>query len=448
VRNRLIIFSRYPSPGKVKTRLIPVLGPLGTARLQRDMTSSIIKSLSPLMPEIQLEVHTDNDDMPGMRKLFGEDLEYRLQGTGDIGNKMHHAFSGAFEQGAERVVLIGSDCPFITPEIINDAFGKLQTNDCVLGPAFDGGYYLIAMKKTCAGIFKGITWGGSLVLDQTLAKTQSLGLKTALLERLHDIDRAEDIKLWQEMVIQKKQSISIIIAALNEEQCINNTVKRALTGNNVEVIVIDGGSLDKTAGLAGIAGAAVIRSEPGRAHQMNEGAKFASGEILLCLHADTILPEDYDEALRKALLDPRIIAGAFGLRFDSKKLPMRIIQAGANLRSRFLGLPYGDQGIFIRKADFIEAGGFPELPIMDDAVFVSGLKEKGSIITLDKKVCTSARRYERLGVLRTWLINQCVITAFFCGAAPQEISDMYRTQEGLVNWVKLIIISLLDKTQK
>jgi uncharacterized protein len=422
-----------------------MLGSNGAARLQRDMTSWLIKSLRALPPEISLEVHTDGFDMPGMQKILGADLPIRFQESGNIGQKMFAAFSDAFEEGFEHIVLIGSDCPFITTDIIRQAFIRLETDDCVLGPAYDGGYYLIGLKQPCPGIFDGISWGGGIVLEQSLSKAQTLGLSTVLLERLHDIDLPQDIVLWKNLLRHNKQGLSVIIPTLNEGDKIVETLEALKTAENIKVIVADGGSSDKTVELARLNGAKVISSAGGRAAQMNAGAASATGEYLLFLHADTILPQGFDDDIRYALADPRIIAGAFRLGFDSKGLSMRIVESGVYLRSRYLNLPYGDQGIFVRSADFQEAQGFPELPIMDDAVFVSRLKKKGRVVTLNKKVITSARRYESLGAFRTWIINQCVIIGFSSGAEPDVLAKMYRSHAGIAEWFRLVCTALFNR---
>ncbi|HEY9162341.1 MAG TPA: TIGR04283 family arsenosugar biosynthesis glycosyltransferase [Desulfomonilia bacterium] len=444
-RNLLIIFSRCPVPGKVKTRLIPLLGPDGAARLQRDMAAWLIKRLEPLLPDVNVRVYTDACGSCGIQSIFSPDLQVRIQVPGDIGRKMSAAFSEAFDEGFERVVLIGSDCPFITPDNIRHSFLKLEACDCVLGPAYDGGYYLIGLKRLCPDIFKDISWGGDTVLEQSLMKAHAHGMSTALLERLHDIDRPQDVELWKNLLRQSEPGISVIIPALNEGEKIVKTLRRLESGRNIEVIVVDGGSIDKTVELARLNGAEVISSASGRADQMNTGASFAAGEYLLFLHADTILPQGFDNDMRYTLADPRIIAGAFRPGFDSKGLSMRIIEYGAFLRSRYLSLPYGDQGLFIRKEDFREAQGFPELPIMEDAVFVTGLKKKGKVVTLDKKAVTSARRFEKLGAFRTWLINQCVIVVFLSGAKPGLIAELYRRHAGPAEWLGLLFRILFLK---
>ena len=159
--------------------------------------------------------------------------------------------------------------------------------------------------------------------------------------------------------------ISVVIPALNEasaiEACIVS-VRR--TDRPVEIIVADGGSTDGTADLARKAGALVIEGRRGRADQQNAGARAASGEPLLFLHADTRLPEGWAQALRVALARPGVAGGAFRLGIDARGSGLRFIEAMANLRSVVLQMPFGDQAIFLRRSRFFELGGFPEMPIM------------------------------------------------------------------------------------
>ena len=183
-----------------------------------------------------------------------------------------------------------------------------------MGPALDGGYYLIGLKRDLPEIFSSIPWGTDKVLEHTLGAIGRLGLKTALLETLADVDRPDDLHIWEEMKrAGSVPMISIVIPAINEEALIGNTIKKALSGKNVEVILADGGSDDRTREISACMGARIVMSRKGRALQMNEGALAASGDILLFLHSDTMLPDDYDKALRLALADPRMTAGAFEL---------------------------------------------------------------------------------------------------------------------------------------
>jgi rSAM/selenodomain-associated transferase 1 len=192
----IIIFTRFPEPGLTKTRLIPVLGPEGACRLHRELTERIvarvrrIKKSYPLM----VEIHFAGGSREQMAGWLGPDFPYVLQAEGDLGARMRQAFQKGFRQGWEQVVLIGSDLPDLTPAILRESFDRLTNHDLVLGPARDGGYYLIGLKADCPELFgSSMIWGTREVLKNTLLTADRLGLETALLTRLRDVDRPEDL---------------------------------------------------------------------------------------------------------------------------------------------------------------------------------------------------------------------------------------------------------------
>ncbi|AFY46365.1 glycosyl transferase [Nostoc sp. PCC 7524] len=220
--------------------------------------------------------------------------------------------------------------------------------------------------------------------------------------------------------------ISIIIPTLNEAENIKAAIATTQTSSNTEIIVVDGGSQDDTVAIAQSLGVKVISSFPSRAVQMNTGAAVASGEILLFLHADTLLPIGFDEMITTALQQPKVVAGAFALRIDGALAGLRWVETGVNWRSRWLQMPYGDQAIFITKSVFQKIGGFPELAIMEDFELIRCLKRIGRITILPVPVITSARRWIQKGVWKTTLINQIVIIAYLLGVQPERIRQWYR----------------------
>jgi rSAM/selenodomain-associated transferase 1 len=194
VKECLIIFTRYPEPGKTKTRLIPVLGAEGAAKLQRQMTEQKLaeaKQLHAINP-ISLEIHFTGGNQQLMQNWLGN-LTYKQQSEGDIGCRMAAAFQTAFEAGMSRVVLIGIDCPDLKVELMLDAFQALNKHDLVLGPAKDGGYYLIGLNYLISELFISISWSTEKVLEQTQNISQKLELAIAYLPILSDIDRPEDL---------------------------------------------------------------------------------------------------------------------------------------------------------------------------------------------------------------------------------------------------------------
>jgi len=224
--------------------------------------------------------------------------------------------------------------------------------------------------------------------------------------------------------------ISIIIPTLNEAFYLQKNLP-LLKRKNVDITVCDGGSSDQTVLIAQQLGIKIKSCRPGRAQQLNNGADDARGPILLFLHADTVLPEKFEDIIEKTLEPPDVIAGAFRLSIDAPKPIFRLIEAGANFRSRVLKMPYGDQGLFVRKEAFQGTGGYPEQPIMEDFCLVRNLKKHGRIRIASAYVKTSARRWLQQGVIKTTLKNQCIVAGFLLGVSPRRLAHFYRTREKL-----------------
>jgi hypothetical protein len=432
---QLVIFTRYPEPGITKTRLIPVLGPEGAAAVQRQMTEHLLDSVCRLVRTrpLAVEIRFAGGDVRLMQAWLGSNFLYAAQGDGELDKRMTAALAAAFDAGAEAAVIIGTDIPGITAGIIGRAFDALKEKDAVFGPAADGGYYLVGLRKGAFGralptLFTGMPWGTNRVLGLSLERAAERMLSVALLDALEDVDRPEDLAVWERFAGPR---ISVVIPTLNEAANISETVRRAQNARNVEVIVVDGGSRDDTADIAGRLGALVLAAEASRARQMNVGAAAATGNILLFLHADTRLPEGYDGLVRGALSQPDTAAGAFALGIDSPLPSLRIMEHVANWRSRFLQKPYGDQAIFLAAETYRTIGGYPDLPIMEDFELARRLKKKGRIIVLPASVTTSARRWLHVGVWKTWFVNQATITAYLLGIAPGTIARFYHREKGI-----------------
>lgn len=225
--------------------------------------------------------------------------------------------------------------------------------------------------------------------------------------------------------------LSVIIPTLNEADHIDRVLEDVSQGDTVEVIVADGGSVDTTVARASAHGARITQGTPGRARQMNRGAALARGEVFFFLHADSRLPSGYDRVIRRTLAKATVAAGAFSLGIDADAKKMRIVEYWANLRSRYLSLPYGDQGMFLRAVHFQRCGGFPELPIMEDFAMMRHLKKTGRIVTAPERIYTSSRRWRRMGVLRTTLINQAIISGYLLGVPANRLSRWYRRSGGI-----------------
>ncbi len=200
----------------------------------------------------------------------------------------------------------------------------------------------------------------------------------------------------------------------------------AVAGADVEVVVVDGGSRDGTPERAAAAGARVLASEPGRARQLRRGVEATAGEVVVLLHADTRLPPGWWTAVEETLADPAVVGGAFRLRFAEPGFALRWIEWGVRVRVAWLGLPYGDQAIFVRRKILGEVGGIPDVALMEDLDLVKALKSRGRLRVLPLAVTTSARRYLQAGVARTVARHQLALAARALGVDRGRIARWVR----------------------
>lgn len=220
--------------------------------------------------------------------------------------------------------------------------------------------------------------------------------------------------------------ISIIIPVLNEEKNIEKTLIQLnkLKGDK-EVIVVDGGSKDNTKEIAARF-AKVILSEKGRGNQMNKGAEEASGDILWFVHSDSVLTENSIGEIQLAI-DEGNIGGGFSIRFyDYNTLFMKYISVTSNLRAKYLGLYFGDQGIFARTDVFKKLGGYPRQEIMEDWDFSLVMKKRGKLKLLDTPIGTSARRFKSGGQLRTHLLMHKIKLLYILGMSTDKLAEIYK----------------------
>jgi len=224
-------------------------------------------------------------------------------------------------------------------------------------------------------------------------------------------------------------SVSVIIPTLDEEGTVAGAIAsvRAEAG---EVLVVDGGSRDRTPEVAAASGARVLAATGGRGPQLDHGARQASGDWLVFLHADTRLEAGWAEALD--VLDriaPSHVGGAFRFTVDSPRRVYRLLEAGVQLRCAWLGLPYGDQGLFARREAYARCGGFPPWPLMEDVELVRRLRRVGPLAFPRLRAFTSPRRWERRGVARTTLTNLRLLSLYGLGRSPERLAREYGPRE-------------------
>jgi rSAM/selenodomain-associated transferase 2 len=222
------------------------------------------------------------------------------------------------------------------------------------------------------------------------------------------------------------QTISVVIPTLNEAESLPETVCRARANPEVcEIIVVDGGSQDNTRDVAEKLGCRVLASPPGRGGQMRLGAAQARGDVVLLLHADTWLPPDAGRAALECLRDPAVVAGGFWKTFRNPSWLMMGSRFRCGLRLWFGRRILGDQGMFIRREVLERIGGVPDMPLMEELELCRRLRKAGRLVLADATVTTSARRFEKLGVVRTYLRMWLVMIRYRMGASPEELRSLY-----------------------
>jgi rSAM/selenodomain-associated transferase 2/rSAM/selenodomain-associated transferase 1 len=430
-RRRLILFARFPVAGEVKTRLIPALGPQGAAALHRRLVLRTLRTARAFCDsqKVALEIWFAGGGQEQLRHWLGDSWTCRPQNGDDLGQRIANVLGQSFGEGSQATVIIGSDCPALSPDVLQAAFEALKDQRVVFGPAEDGGYYLVGLTKAIPELFQGLPWGTDSVLAASLEVLQRSGESYSLLAPLPDIDRPEDVPQWGQIADLEDADlgrVSVIVPALNEAAQIAASLESVFAGSPHEVIVVDGGSSDDTRTLAQAAGATVLQSQPGRARQMNAGAALATGAVLLFLHADTLLPAGWRDLVEQTLRRPGVVAGSFRFKVTEPFHGRAFVEWATNLRSRWLQNPYGDQASFLRRALFEEVGGYADLPIMEDHELNRRLRLHGRIAIAPAPARTSGRRWRRLGLVRASFINRIVTMGYRLGVGPDRLARFYR----------------------
>jgi rSAM/selenodomain-associated transferase 2/rSAM/selenodomain-associated transferase 1 len=435
-RRLLIFFVKSPEPGAVKTRLSAEIGRDLAVELYKDIGVRSLKAVEGGDYEIRIDFHPP-DRLANVKTWLGEGRVYFPQEGADLGQRMENAFKSAFSSGFTCVVLTGSDIPDLSGRIIEEAFSMLTDNGAVIGPAKDGGYYLIGFTQSgfLPEVFNGIRWGTDTVFIDTMAAFKRAGgaggagvagAQPHILPELTDIDRAEDI-LRAGLSVRKK--FSVIIPVLHEAVNINRVIRhlRKIDGSErLEIIVVDGSPRMDTLEVVEDAGAIKLTSGKGRARQMNKGAAAACGEVLIFLHADTLIPENAFSKIEEVMSSGRYKGGAFDLSIDSNRPFMKFVTWSAGIRSRITRVPYGDQAIFIRKDYFNEIGGYKDMPLMEDVELMKRVRKRGGrICILKERAQTSARKYITDGIYFSAVRNHVLRILYALGVKPETLAKIY-----------------------
>ncbi|WP_333791877.1 TIGR04283 family arsenosugar biosynthesis glycosyltransferase [Muricomes intestini] len=451
MKEAILIFTRIPIPGHTKTRMMPYFSEKECAQLHICFLEDIVRECQKTGRDLYV-FFTPEGKQNILFPIFGKIVKYREQKGSSLGERMKNALQEVFEDGYRACVLIGTDIPELRASYLENAFEKLRTQDVVLGPTPDGGYYLIGMKHLYTAAFENQTYGHETVFENTVDALKDKNLSIAYIPRLADMDCPEDLHgfteryrnslRWRKRFISQQRGqhsentrrfilnhrkVSIIIPTYNEEKTIGYIQKQLESiKDKCEIIFTDGGSTDRT--LQKIKKEfKVISTEKGRGRQMNAGAKASHGDILFFLHCDSKLPSNLLEQIRYVMKEYRV--GGFGVAFASGNFFMLTCRIISNYRMKVRGIIFGDQGMFIERKLFFEMGMFQEIPIMEDYQFSLDLRKRGEKIGMaPNRIYTSGRRYPKGTVPKLKLMWKMysLRKKYRRGESVEKIAEEYR----------------------
>lgn len=437
-RATLCIFAKPPVAGSAKTRLARAVGGERASALARAFLVDTCAAARGV-PWARPVLATTGALEPALQDELG--LPVWSQGEGDLGARMERVLARALAESSVALAL-GADSPGLPPRVLEAARQALTSTDAVIGPADDGGFYLLGLRRCPAGILADLPWSAPETRARTLERLRAHGLTVTELEPWFDVDEVDDLTRLHDLLdtgaivapatrrVLGAPQVSIIMPVLDEAARISGALDDVLAlAGRKEVIVVDGGSRDDTLARARAKPVRVIEAARGRARQMNAGAEIAAGEVLLFLHADTTLPADALSRVVRALDDARAVAGAFRTWTvaDGNDGPwFAPLLHLADLRSRYTSLPYGDQAMFVRAEVFRRAGGFPDQPLMEDLELSRRLRRRGRIVTVPARVRVSGRRFVARPIFHLVVMNTFP-ALYRLGVSADRLAELYRS---------------------
>ncbi len=421
---------RYPEAGKVKTRLAAEIGTERAVSIYEKLlrrTLGVVADYKHLNPALSvLLFYTPGDPVEKIEKQFGGPWTLCPQEGEHLGERMKNAVDAAFSMGAQKVVLIGSDIADIEPGDLDEAFHKTGDGVSALGPAGDGGFYLIGLGRPCGAPFDFTQWSTGEVFARTLREIARSGLRVETVAKRSDVDRSADLPLIDSNPAMGKR-LSIIIPTLSDPGKLSPLASflehRTWPGD--EIIIVQGGPQGRTDRVRKSDLLIHARCPRGRGIQQNFGASLARGDLLFFLHDDTIPPPDFGYQIRKVCGREDTALGCFRLAFYPSNKSVKLIAEWANLRTTMFKLPYGDQGLFCRRDIFEKAGGFYRGYMMEDVDLVKRCRKLGKLVTVSSEVYSSADRYIRKGPIAASLQNHMTMLLYHLGVSETELYSIY-----------------------
>ena len=429
-KKAILIFMKYPEPGRVKTRLSKSIGREQACNIYQKLvrrTLGMVSDFRHANTETDLFLfYYPSEREAQLRKAYPGPWTFTPQISGHLGEKMDNAFNHVFTKGYGHAVLIGTDIVDIMTSDIADAFQALNENQAVLGPAQDGGFYLIGLSSTINEIFNFPNWSTPSVFERTLNCFHASAHKVGTLDKRHDIDEKKDLIYFNSNPLFQDQ-ISIIIPYLSGTKKLASLVDclEAQLWPGDEIVLVKGNGSPELGAKNITPHTRLIFATKGRGNQLNQGARAAQRNILWFLHIDTAPPPNFGYHIRKLTLTRDMVLGCFELTFQTSSIFLDIIYKWANFRTKYFNLPYGDQGLFCTRGIFDKAGGFKKQFLMEDVDFVRNCKKMGKLLVVPQPIHSSPQRYVRKGVLRASLQNHFLILLYFLGVNDERLYKFY-----------------------
>jgi rSAM/selenodomain-associated transferase 2 len=339
---------------------------------------------------------------------------------------MDAAFKWIFKNGYQRASLVGTDVADLMSFDILEAFQGLDVYGGVVGPARDGGFYLIGLKSAFEKAFNFQIWSVPSVFDRTLKCFHDSGIPVKTLTRRKDIDRQEDLP-YLEKQPGFQDRISIIIPFLRETKPLDTLVDslEAQVWPDDEIILVRGTESTKGVREVITPRTRLVFAPRGRGAQLNRGAGEARGNLFWFLHADTIPSPNFGYHIRKLSGASGMALGCFELKFMQGPALLRFIAGWANFRTKTFKLPYGDQGLFCRRQIFDKVGGFRKQYLMEDVEFVRNCRKLGKLLVIGQPIVSSPKRYLAKGILRSSFQNHLLMLLYFFGVSDKRLYSFY-----------------------
>ncbi len=436
----LLLFTKVPEPGRVKTRLTEGeegLSSEDASRLYSAILSDVFDVLADVAGQVGARLYvayTPPEREAEIRRMLSAraaPVSFFAQEGGTTSARIVHAFNTAFADGKDTAVLVFGDQPSLSRDALLSALKALKQGDMdkgkrlVLGPTCDGGTYLIGLTGKLRGWISDVIdcTNSSKAVSKLMVQSLNSRIPCVLLDELIDLDDLSDLDLLlrkpptsahrtvrvlrslrRSGITGAGTEISVVIPTLNEEETLARIIRslRTQRSSPKEIIVVDCGSSDRTLKTANdLADRVVVVNRCGRAHQENVGAMGAKADILLFLHADTLVSSNLLESIAEAAVEPEVVGGGARLTYFPHRLRYRALSALRDKVSEHLGVFGMGPSFFVRRPLFHDMGGFDE-EINEEGVDMSKrLRPHGRLVMLNAVVQTSARRYERSGFLKT-----------------------------------------------